>query len=61
VAIATAFFVLVGWAWRHVEPYDLPQPLPDWFKIWFLTIQIGGGLLPLIVLLWSIWQGYFAI
>lgn len=58
LAIATAFFVLVGWAWRHTKPYNLPQPLPPWFKVWFLTMQIGGGVLPLIALLWSIWQGY---
>lgn len=58
LAIATAFLVMVGRAWRLVKPYDLPQPLPDWFKIWFLTVQIGGGLLPLIGLGWGIWHGY---
>jgi hypothetical protein len=58
LAIATTFFVVVGWAWGSAKPYDLPQPLPNWFKIWFLTIQIGGGLLPLIGLGWGIWHGY---
>ena len=57
LVIATAFFVVVGWAWRSAKPYDLPQPLPDWFKIWFLSVQIGGGLLPLIGLCWGIWHG----
>jgi hypothetical protein len=57
-AIATAFFGLVGWAWRDTKPYELPHPLPGWFKIWFLTVQIGGGVLPLVALLWGIWQGY---
>lgn len=57
LAIATTFFVVVGWAWRSAKPYELPQPLPDWFKIWFLTVQIGGGLLPLIGLGWGIWHG----
>ncbi len=57
-AIATFFFAAVGWAWRRAKPYRLPSPLPDWFKVWFLTMQIGGGLVPLIVLLWSLWQGY---
>lgn len=58
VVTATSFFVGVGWAWRKAKPYDLPQPLPAWFKIWFLTVQIGGGVLPLVALVWSIWQGY---
>jgi hypothetical protein len=57
VILATSFFGIVGWAWRNTKPYDLPYPLPDWFKIWFLTIQIGGGVVPLGVLIWSIWQG----
>lgn len=60
-AIATAFFVVVGWAWRSTKPYDLPQPLPDWFKIWFLTVQIGGGVLPLLGLGWGIWHGYSSV
>lgn len=59
-AIATVFLGLVGWAWRDAKPYDLPHPLPAWFKVWFLTVQIGGGGLPLIALIWSIWQGYFS-
>jgi hypothetical protein len=58
LAIATAFFGLVGWGWRNLKPYDLPQPLPGWFKIWFLTVQLGGGLLPLMALGWGIWRGY---
>lgn len=57
VAIATAFFGVVGWAWKDTKPYGLPQPLPSWFKVWFLTMQIGGGLLPLLALGWAIWQG----
>lgn len=61
LAIATAFLVGVGWAWRSAKPYDLPQPLPDWFKIWFLTVQTGGGLLPLIGLGWGIWRGYSSV
>ncbi len=57
-AIATAFYVLVGWAWRDAKPYTLPQPLPDWFKVWFLAVQIGGGGLPLLALIWSLWHGH---
>ena len=30
----------------------------DGFKVWFLTVQIGGGLLPLVAMIWSIWLGY---
>lgn len=58
--VSTTFFlVVVGWAWRHAKPYELPQPLPGWFKIWFLTVQVGGGMLPLVaMLLWGVWWGY---
>ncbi len=58
VAIATCFFVIVGWAWRHSKPFSLPQPLPAWFKIWFLTIQVVGIVLPLAMLLWAVWWHY---
>lgn len=59
--VTTTFFVLVGWAWRNAKPYDLPHPLPDWFKVWFLTVQIGGGGLPLLALIWSVWRGYSSV
>ncbi|NJL82768.1 MAG: hypothetical protein HC890_07110 [Chloroflexaceae bacterium] len=59
LAIATAFLVIVGWAWRRTKPFTLPHPLPGWFKIWFASVQIGGGLLPLLALIWwGGWQGY---
>lgn len=58
VAIATLFFCLVGWAWTTAKPYTLPQPLPGWFRVWFLTIQIVGVGLPIAVLGWCFWQGY---
>jgi len=55
---ATAFFGVVGLAWRQAKPYDLPYPLPSWFKVWFLSVQLLGGLLPLLVmLLWGLWWG----
>lgn len=61
-AIATSFFVVVGWAWRQSKHYSLPQPLPEWFKVWFLTVQVVGGLLPLLVmLLWGVWWGYSSV
>lgn len=56
LAIATLFFFIVGWAWRQTKPYDLPHPLPGWFKIWFLTMQIGGIALPAVLLIWGIQQ-----
>ncbi len=60
--VATAFLVIVGWAWRHLKPFDLPQPLPGWFKVWFLTVQLAGGLLPLVaMLLWGVWRGYSSV
>lgn len=59
LVIATLFCVVVGWAWRDTKPFELPQPLPGWFKIWFLTVQLGGGILPLVAMLWwGVWQGY---
>ncbi len=62
LAIATSFLVVVGWAWRQSKPYSLPQPLPEWFKMWFLTVQLVGGLLPLLaILLWGVWWGYSSV
>lgn len=60
--IATAFFAVVGWVWRYAKPYNLPEPLPGWFKIWFGTVQVLGGLLPLLVMLWwGVFQGYTSV
>lgn len=60
--VATAFLVIVGWAWRKSKPFELPQPLPEWFKGWFLTVQVVGGVLPLVVmLLWGVWWGYSSV
>lgn len=56
---ATLFTVVVGWLNRHTKPMSFPTPLPGWFKIWFGTIQVGGILLPLVVmLLWGVLWGY---
>lgn len=61
-AFATSFFAIVGWAWRHSKPFYLPEPLPGWFKIWFGTVQVVGGLLPLLALFfWGVWQGYSSV
>lgn len=61
-AIATSFLVVVNWAWRQSKPYSLPQPLPEWFRVWFLTVQVVGGLLPLLaMLLWGVWWGYSSV
>ncbi len=59
---ATSFLVFVGLAWRQSKPYSLPQPLPMWFNIWFLSVQVIGGLLPLLaMLLWGVWWGYSSV
>ena len=59
LVLSTSFFVFVGWAWRHLKPMSLPEPLPGWFKIWFGTVQVLGGLLPLLVmLLWGVVWGH---
>ncbi|MGJ3246503.1 MAG: hypothetical protein ACFE0I_10555 [Elainellaceae cyanobacterium] len=57
LAIATIFLAVTGWAWNTAKPYSLPQPLPGWFRVWFLSVQICGGIPPLIALIWGIWQG----
>ena len=58
----TSFLVFVGLAWRQSKPYSLPQPLPTWFNIWFLSVQVIGGLLPLLaMLLWGVWWGYSSV
>ncbi len=55
--VATLFTIVVGWAWRHAKPMTLGE-LPGWTKIWFGTMQIGGILLPLVVmLLWGLVWG----
>lgn len=60
--LATAFTVVVGWAWRHLKPFTLPQPLPGWYKIWFGTIQIVGIVIPLLAMfLWGIWWRYSSV
>ncbi|MBW4617678.1 MAG: hypothetical protein KME21_31710 [Desmonostoc vinosum HA7617-LM4] len=56
--VATSFLAVVNWGWKNTKPFTLPLPLPDWYKIWFLTVQILGGLLPLVVmLLWGVFWG----
>ncbi|MEB3211581.1 MAG: hypothetical protein VKL39_09500 [Leptolyngbyaceae bacterium] len=57
-AIATGFLVLSGWAWRNVTPFQLPKPLPGWFKLWFGSVIVLGSIPPLAVLIWSVWHGY---
>ena len=61
-AIATSFFIIVGWAWKHSKPFYLPEPLPGWFKIWFGTVQVVGILLPLLAMFyWGVWRGYSSV
>lgn len=56
--IATLFIVVVNWGWKHTKPYTLPLPFPGWYKIWFGSVQLLGGLLPLVaMLLWGVWWG----
>ena len=49
--LSTTFFLLAGWYWRNAKPYSLPESRPSWFKFWFLSVQILGGLVPLIALI----------
>jgi hypothetical protein len=60
--LATLFTVIVGWANRRAKPMSVPEPLPGWYKIWFGTVQVGGILLPLVVmLLWGVLWGYHSV
>lgn len=62
LVLATSFIVIVGWAWRHSKPFSLPEPLPEWFKVWFGTVQVVGVLLPLLAMLvWGLWWGYSSV
>jgi hypothetical protein len=56
--IATGFLVLSGLAWRNVQPFQLPTPLPGWFKLWFGSVIVLGSIPPLAILGWSVWQGH---
>lgn len=59
---ATGFIFIVDWAWKDLKPFELPKPLPDWFKYWFGTIQIIGLLLPIAALiLWGLIWGYRSV
>jgi hypothetical protein len=55
--LSTVFLGTVGWAWRQLKSYRLPEPLPPWFAVWFITVQIGGGVVPLGLLLWALAKG----
>lgn len=57
VAIATGFLAIAGWAWRDLPAFQLPKPLPAWFKYWFGAVQFLGVLPPLLALGWCWWQG----
>lgn len=52
LVLVTSFFLWVGWVWRESKPFSLPQPLPNWFKAWFLIVLTVGVLLPLVALAW---------
>lgn len=61
LVVSTAFLGVVGWSWRDLKPYTLPE-LPQWFKLWFGTVQVVGGILPFVALgLWGIWWGYTSV
>ncbi|NJN58608.1 MAG: hypothetical protein HC879_14500 [Leptolyngbyaceae cyanobacterium SL_5_9] len=61
-AIATSLLTFISWSWRNVEPYELPKPLPGWFKVWFLSVQFLGIIPPLAALLiGGVWQGNFTV
>ncbi|MBE9180591.1 hypothetical protein IQ268_18680 [Oculatella sp. LEGE 06141] len=62
VAIATAFLAIAGRAWQGAKAYELPKPLPQWFTLWFTSVQILGVFPPLLALVWwGIGQHYSGV
>ncbi|MBD2665072.1 hypothetical protein B6N60_04710 [Richelia sinica FACHB-800] len=49
---ATLVIFMMAWGWRNAQPYTLPLPFPGWYKIWFLSVQILGALVPFLVMVW---------
>ncbi|WP_222597830.1 hypothetical protein [Euhalothece natronophila] len=45
----------MAYYWRIAKPFSIPQT-PNWFRPWFILVQVLGVLFPLIALiLWGIW------
>ncbi len=62
LVIVTSFLVFVGWVWRESKPFNLPQPLPTWFKAWLSVVLAVGVVVPLIALvLWGVWWGHTSV
>lgn len=57
ILLSTLFLSVVGWSWRHTQPYELPKPMPDWLPIWFGSVQFLGSVPPLIAMICGFWQG----
>lgn len=53
--ITTIILSLMAYYWRTAKPFSIPQT-PNWFRPWFILVQVLGVLFPLIALiLWGIW------
>lgn len=62
VATATSFFFYIGWLWRSAKPFTIPQPLPNWFRVWLSIVLIVGIALPIVALAyWGVWLGDRAV
>ncbi len=62
LVLVTSFLVFIGWVWREAKPFNLPQPLPSWFKAWLSVVLLVGVVLPLIaLLLWGVWWRYTSV
>jgi hypothetical protein len=54
--IATSLIWIMSQGWKNAKPYTLPLPFPWWYRWWFLSVQLLGGILPLpVMLLWGVW------
>ncbi len=62
LVLVTSFLLFIGWVWREAKPFNLPQPLPSWFKAWLSVVLLMGVVLPLIaLLLWGVWWRYTSV
>ncbi|MGF1513803.1 MAG: hypothetical protein ACFB5Z_08920 [Elainellaceae cyanobacterium] len=61
LGVSTGFLVAAGYAWRDLKPFTLPEPLPNWFSLWFGGVQVLGGLVPILVLIWGLWRQNFTV
>lgn len=51
LVVTTSFLIFIGWMWRTSKPFNIPEPLPAWFKTWLSIVLVIGVVLPLLAML----------